>query len=166
MTAALVLLACVLVDGACSGFRASTGRTGLINHRSEDRYAAARGVGLVLVLLAPATLVAAVDILGGDTTFHQYDSAAKHMLQVLMPYAGIVLLALATYALLDWRRKYLAMALILGPFTLARPFIALAATAIGVATAHHALTVVAILLGTFGLLAVEPVAGRAWSHET
>ena len=114
---------------------------------------------------APATLVAAVDILEGGTTFHQYASTANHMLQVLVPYAAIVLLALATYALLDWRRKYLAMAVILGPFTLARPFIALAATAIGVTTVHHALTVVAILLGTFGVLAVEPVAGRAWSRE-
>lgn len=161
MTAIALLMAIVLVDGACSGFRASLGRTGLIHHLRRDRQASAGGVALVIILLAPAGVVAALDIAGGGSG-HEYGEAAAAMLEVLAPYASAVALALVAYAVLDWRRRYLAMALVLGPFTLARPIVALAALAVGLGHAHGLAMTTVLLLGTVAVLAVESIAGLAW----
>ena len=165
VTTTIVLTVIVLVDGACSGFRASTGRTGLIHHRRRDRRAAARGVALVIILVAPAGIVAGVDVLG-PRSGHEYAAAATAMLEVLLPYASVVALALAAYAVLDWRWSYLAMALILGPFTLARPIVALAAVAVGIGHARGLAMTAALVLGTLGVLAVEPIAGLTWRDDT
>ena len=55
---ALGLLAVVgVLDGAFAGFRASCGRTGLVDHRAEDRRATRRGLGVFAV--GAAAVVAA-----------------------------------------------------------------------------------------------------------
>jgi hypothetical protein len=159
VTAALLTLA--LLDGAFAGFRSSVGRTGTINHRNADLLAARRGTILVLILLTPVALLIAYNAL----THHrlaQYTRAGEYMLAIYVPYGALVLAALAVYALLGWRLKYLASAVILGPFTLLRPAVA-AAGAIFAAvhtpsTVGKALTVCAAL----AVLAVEPLADRLW----
>jgi hypothetical protein len=55
------LLALAILDGAFSGFRASVGRTGLIDHRAADRLAARRGVALALLALTPVIAGICVD---------------------------------------------------------------------------------------------------------
>ena len=55
---AISLLVLALLDGAFAGFRASLGRTGLINHRKSDYQAARRGAGLAGVLLTPVITAA------------------------------------------------------------------------------------------------------------
>jgi hypothetical protein len=135
MTAAVAvaLLTLALLDGAFAGFRASAGRTGLINHRQSDQRAARRGAGLVCVLLAPAIAVACAGVLAHPAKLDHYRRAGIAMLAIYGPYALLVLVALACYAALNWRLRYLAAAVILGPFTLLRPGIAVLGAAVAVA---------------------------------
>lgn len=164
MTAAvaIALLILALLDGSFAGFRASVGRTGLINHRQSDYQAARRGATLVCILLAPAVAEVSVDALVHPAHLEQYARAGTAMLEVYGPYALLVLIALACYAALNWRLKYLASALMLGPFTLLRPFIAILGAALGVTVGHGGAVAAAAGLSVIAVLAVEPLAGRLW----
>jgi SAM-dependent methyltransferase len=107
-----------------AGFRSSAGRTGLINHRQSDHQAARRGAVLAFVMLTPVIAATSRDIAIHPALMGDYTRAGIVMCAVYGPYALLVLTALACYATLGWRLKYLATALILGPFTLLRPGIA------------------------------------------
>ena len=88
------------------------------------------------------------------------------MLVVLLPYAAVVGLALGAYGVLGWRLKYIAMAVILGPFTLARPVVALG-SALAAACATDSVTVmIPVVLAIAAVLLVEPLAGRRWAPAT
>ncbi|GAA2477235.1 hypothetical protein [Terrabacter carboxydivorans] len=156
------LAALALVDGACSGFRSALGRTGLVDHAALDRRATLLGVRTVLLCL-PACSVFAVDVVGAGTPVETYAVAGEVMLIVLVPYAVVVLLALGAYAVLGWRQKYVAMALVLGPFTLVRPLVAVGAAVAGAYAAPSSAVVATIALATVAVLLVEPVAGRGWA---
>lgn len=151
MTATLLLVLAVL-DGAFSGFRSSVGRTGLVDHRRSDLLAYAIGAGAVLLTLAPAMTVA---LLG---EYDELGRAGAAALRVYLPYGALVLTALAAYGLLAWQVKYVASALILGPFTFARAPVAVAG---GVAAvwAEPSATLVAVL-AVAGVLVVEPLLDR------
>jgi hypothetical protein len=84
------------------------------------------------------------------------------MLAVYGPYALLVLIALAGYVTLDWRLRYLVSALILGPFTLLRPAIALLGAVLAAALSHDPVVAVAAGLSVVAVLAVEPLADRFW----
>ncbi len=164
MTAAIAaaLLVLALLDGSFAGFRASVGRTGLINHRRSDYQAARRGAVLICVLLAPAIADVCAEVLVHPAQLGQYTRAGRAMLAVYGPYALLVLSALACYAFLNWRLKYLASALILGPFTLLRPLVVILGAALGVTLSTDAAVVTAVGLSVVAVLAVEPLAGRLW----
>lgn len=156
------LAALALVDGACSGFRSALGRTGLVDHAALDRRATLLGVRTVALCLLPACSVFAVDVVVAKTPVEAYALAGGVMLVVLVPYAVIVLLALGAYAVLGWRQKYVAMALVLGPFTLVRPLVAVGAAVAGAYAAPSATVVATVALATVAVLLVEPLAGRGW----
>jgi len=164
MTAVLAtaLLALAILDGALAGFRSSAGRTGLIDHRRDDRQAARRGTGLACALLTPAVAVASADVAIRPGHLQDYSRAGTAMLAVYGPYALLVLTALACYATLNWQLKYLASALILGPFTLLRPGVAILGAALAMALARDVVTALAAGLSVMAVLAVEPLAGRLW----
>lgn len=168
MTAAvaITLLILALLDGSFAGFRASVGRTGLINHRRSDYLAARRGTSMVCILLAPAVAEASADVLVHPAHLGQYTRAGIAMLEVYGPYALLVLIALACYGALNWRLKYLASALILGPLTLLRPLIAILGAALGVTAGHDSAVAAAAGLSVVAVLAVEPLAGRLWYART
>jgi len=88
------------------------------------------------------------------------------MLAVYLHYGLVVLVALAAYATLSWRRRFLASALLLGPLTLVRPVVAL----VGAGAAWWAtrdLTIATLsLAAVVAVLAVEPIAGRRWYEGT
>jgi hypothetical protein len=67
---------------------------------------------------------------------------------------------------LNWRPKYLASALILGPFTLDPPVIAVLGAALGVALSNDAAVATAVGLSVIAVLAVGPLAGRLWYART
>lgn len=151
VAAALVLLAAS--DGAFSGFRSSVGRSGLVDHRAEDLRAQVRGLVLVALLLVPAAACALVE--PGEAV-----EAGTAMLLVYGPYGALALLALAAYGTLGWRRRFLAMALILGPLTLVRPFVAVAGGVLGVLATDAGTARTAVVLAVVAVLAVGPVCDR------
>jgi hypothetical protein len=159
---AIALLALALLDGALAGFRASLGRTGLINHRRSDYQAARRGAGLAGVLLTPVIIAACAGLLAHPARLGPYTRAGKAMLEVYGPYALLVLTALACYMALNWRLKYLATALILGPFTLIRPVIAILGGALALAQGYDPAVAVLAGLSVIAVLMVEPLASRVW----
>lgn len=158
--AVLILLA--IVDGACAGFRSSVGRTGLINHRSSDRRAACRGVSILAILLGPAVLLTGIVAVLEPASTGPYLHAGRIMLAVYAPYALVVLAALAVYTTLNWRKRYLASAVILGPSTLVRPVLVIIGAAVAVAATRDLAVAITVLLVVAAVLATEPVADRLW----
>jgi hypothetical protein len=157
---ALLLLA--LVDGACAGFRSSAGRTGLIDHRSADRHAGRRGGTLVAILLSPAMALTCIVVIIDPASTGPYLRAGKIMLAVYAPYALAVLAALAVFATLDWRKRYLASAVILGPFTFIRPALVVTGAVIAIATTRNIAVAITTVLAVIAVLTTEPGADRLW----
>jgi hypothetical protein len=162
---AAVLCALALVDAALAGFRASTGRNARIDKRAYYLRAAARGfagraVGLGLVaLLACSVLGTAAD---SADRYGDLVRAGTRMLQVLAPFAVLVVLALLAYLLLPMRESTFTMLVGLGPFTLVRPVVVVAATAWSVVGADDWLVWAVAVTAATGVLAVEPTVHRRW----
>jgi len=156
------LLVLAILDGAFSGFRASVGRTGLIDHRAADRLAARRGVALALLALTPVVAGICVDVAARPDRMPAYAHAGLAMLAVDGTYGVVVLGALACYLTMSWRKRYLASAVLLGPLTLARPAIALLGGALGAIVSHDPLTTAFVIAAVSAVLVVEPAAGRIW----
>ena len=156
----VVLCVLALLDGCFSGFRAAAGRDGRIDKRAYARAACAQGTrwGLaVIVALAVCSLAALADEPGRYTEFVR---AGTRMLLVLVPYAVLVLGALLGY--ISLRRtslQTLMTTLILGPFTLMRPLIVVAAVLLGLTVQDSAVRAVTVLSGVL-VLAVEPLMRR------
>ena len=79
---------------------------------------------------------------------------------VVLAAGALVLLALSAHVVLDWRRRFVASALVLGPFTLGRPAVALGGAAAGAWLSGDARVAVLGLAAGGAVLAVEPLAGR------
>lgn len=163
VAAALLVLA--ILDGTFAGFRSSLGRTGLLDHRRSDVRASLRGGVLVIALLALPVAAASIDASARPHRRHLYRRAGEAMLAVYGPYAALVLLALLVYATLGWRLKYLATAVILGPFTLLRPVIALAGALVAAFAADDVLVALIGCLAVGAVLAVEPIADGVWHAD-
>lgn len=117
---------------------------------------------MACALLAPVIAAVCADAYIHPGHLGDYTRAGTAMLAIYGPYALLVLIALACYATLSWRLRYLASALILGPFTLLRPGSAILGTAAGVAASHDTAVAMAAILSVIAVLAVEPLAGRLW----
>ncbi len=164
MTAAVAagLLALAFLDGAFASFRSSAGRTGLIDHRQSDHRAARRGAGLVCVLLTPVIALVCADVILHHARIQAFTRAGEAMLTIYAPYALLVLAALACYAVLGWRQRYLASAVILGPLTLLRPPVAILGAALSATAGHNVVVAACAGLSVLAVLAVEPIADRHW----
>jgi hypothetical protein len=84
------------------------------------------------------------------------------MLRVYAPYGAVFFVALAAYLLLPWRIRFLATAVVMGPFTWVRPLVALAGGLLGVLAADRGVTRAAVVLAVVAVLAVPHVADRLW----
>ncbi|HEX4090455.1 MAG TPA: oxidoreductase [Trebonia sp.] len=156
------LLALAILDGAFAGFRASVGRTGLIDHRAADWLAARRGVALALLALGPVIAGVSVEVAAEPGRLAAFTRAGLAMLAVDGLYAMVVLGALGCYLTMGWRTRYLASAVLLGPLTLARPAVAVLAGALGAIVGHDPLAAGFASAAVVAVLAVEPAAGRIW----
>jgi hypothetical protein len=160
VVAALLVLGAL--DGAFAGFRSSCGRTGLIRHRRQDVVAHLRGLAVSAALLTPVAAVVLADVLMRPDRWDAYLRAGHAMLVLYLPFGAIVLAGLAGYALLSWRRRFLATALILGPFTFARPFVAVAGLGLAARAGSDLLVTATATAAVAAALAVEPVLDRWW----
>lgn len=91
-----------------------------------------------------------------------YLRAGTIMLAVYAPYALAVLAALAVFATLDWRKRYLASAVILGPFTFIRPALVVIGAVIAVAATRNIAVAITTVLAVIAVLMTEPGADRLW----
>ncbi|MGW4399840.1 oxidoreductase [Amycolatopsis nivea] len=161
----LVLGALALVDTALAGFRAATGRNARIRKRPYYLTASRRGLasgaaGLgFLASLIVATLAASAD---PGARYAELAKAGTRMLQVLTPFAAVVVASLLAYWLLPMRGSTFVILIGLGPLTLARPAVVLAAAAWSVAPSDDWLAWTVALAAAAGVLAVEPLVHRRW----
>lgn len=165
VTVPLALCLIALVDAGFAGFRAATGRNALIRKRVYYQRAARRGLwcgtaglGLV-VLLCAATFALTTD---PAARYDELVRAGTRMLQVLTPFAVLVAASIVAYWVLPMRGSTFVILVGLGPFTLVRPVVVLAAVAWSVAGAADWLVWTVALAAAAVVLAVEPVVHHRW----
>jgi hypothetical protein len=164
----LALVAVALVDATFAGFRASTGRNARIDKRRYSYQAARRGLAAGSVSLLAVSVVLGAGLLvarDAGRTYDALDDAGGRMLLVLLPYAAVVLVSIAAYRLLPTRESTFVILIGLGPFTVVRPLVVLAAAAMAVHGAHLWLVWAGTLLSAGGVLLVEPWVHRRWYRE-
>jgi hypothetical protein len=160
---ALLLGILCLTDAAFAGYRDVAGRDARIFKAELHRRAVRRGLraGLVVgALVLAASLVAIAP--SPATRFAELEVTARSMLPVLAVYATLVLAALGLWAAADAELRTLASVIVLGPFTLLRPWVIVLAAALG---AWNAPSVPAALVAVWACtleLAVGPWLARAW----
>jgi hypothetical protein len=171
MAAAIPLLLCLLAmtDAAFCGFRAAAGRDARIFKNDYFRRAIRRGLaqgfltsalvaaGIAgMLLLSPAPLERLAEL----------SSTARSMLWVLFPYATLVLAALGVWLAAEADARTLASVLLLGPFTLIRPWVIVAAAVVGALYAPN-LAVALAAVGACGLqLTIEPLLDWRYTRAT
>lgn len=152
-----VLLAVVtLLDGCFAGFRAAAGRDARIDKRNYARAACTTGTraGVLVLALLSAYSLSVLALRPGS--YDAFVRAGTRMLLVLLPYAVLVLLALALYVAVPRTGvQTLSSTLVLGPFTLARPLVVLLAVLLGGIGAEPVVAAGVVLAGLL-VLAVEP----------
>lgn len=163
--APILLATLAVVDAGFSGFRDAAGRNPRIRKQPYFRRAVRRGLQggavacaavatLVLLLLARAPAPA--------ETLAALSQAAGALVVSFGVYATCVLLALGVWLAAEPDLRTLASVLILGPFTLIRPWW-IGATCLW--TAAHAVTIevaIAALGAAAAQLAIEPWLARGW----
>ena len=164
----VALASIALVDGALAGFRAATGRNGRIRKRDYYAVALRRGLGTgaaVLGCLALALAVALGAAADPAARYADLTGAGATVLWVIGPFAALVVASLAGYAVLPRGPATFLILLGLGPFTLIRPWITVAAGAAAAWTAPNWQTAACAVLATLSVLVVEPLVHRRWYRE-
>lgn len=168
MSAAVVagaLLVLALLDGAFCGFRSAHGRDGRVRRPGAVRRSHARGTLTAAVVVAPVVVAASLDVLARPAALAAYERAGAAMLAVYVPYALVVLLAMVAYAVLDWRHRFLATAVVLGPGTFLRPAVAVVGALVAVRAAADVRVAVLGLAAVVGVLLVEPLLDQGWRRR-
>lgn len=160
-----LLVALALVDAMLCGFRDAAGRCLPIEKAGYYRRAVARGLVAGLIVLAGLGAVAglligtAADPAGSYSTMC---SAGASMVWVYGSYATLVFLALGGYLIPDEDVSTLATVIILGPFTMLRPWVIWAGAAAAIVAAREVRTAVLAVAAATVMSGLEPALGRAW----
>lgn len=165
LVAPSVLATLALVDAGFSGFRDAAGRNPRIRKEGYYRRAVRRGLwagalgcvavaSLVVVLVARAPMPA--------ETFAALSSAAEALVWSLGVFATAVLLALGVWLAAEPDLRALASVIILGPFTLIRPWWIAVSCVWAAASTASAEVAVAALGAAAAQLAIEPWLARGW----
>ncbi|QFZ24482.1 oxidoreductase [Saccharothrix syringae] len=161
----VVLVLLWLVDAGFAGFRAATGRNARIDKRVYHLVAAGRGLAVGAAGLGVVAVPALVALAGAADVGARYDGlvgAGVRMLQVLLPFAGLLAAALPAYWLLPMRESAFVVLVGLGPFTLVRPVVVVAAAGWAAAGSGDWLVWAVAVAAAVGVLVVEPVVHRRW----
>jgi hypothetical protein len=158
MTTAITLYLLATLDAAFSGYRAAAGRNALIEKGRYYRRAMLRGAlwgqGSVGVGLLPVLV-----FLGREPERRAALStllvAGHSMLAVYLPYAAVVLGALAARRVASVDLRSLTSTLVFGPLTLARPAVAVLGVALGLLEARRLALVPVAVIGLALMLSIE-----------
>ncbi|HEU4594756.1 MAG TPA: hypothetical protein VFS10_06275 [Pyrinomonadaceae bacterium] len=159
----LLLWALATLDAAFIGYREAAGRNALIDKRAYYRHAMMRGalIGQAAVgLLAVATGVALLVSPEPLKLVRDLQEVGGRMLVVYLPYALIVLITFAVRAAPSVDLRSITSVVIFGPFTLARPVVAVAGLAWGLLSAPRFASLLLGVLALSLMLGLEFVLGR------
>lgn len=132
---AVALVALALIDGALLGFRAAAGRAGLVDQRRDRRRAIAIGVAYAAAIAVGGVLLAlALTALQGPALWPELLAAGGAAVRVYTIFAMLVLAALALWLIPVADLRTAVSVTVLGPGTMARPWVLLAGLASAVAT--------------------------------
>lgn len=154
-----------VMDGAFSGFRAVQGRDGRIDKRGLLRSAQRRAARWTLLGLNGLLALFGMDWLCSPdraALVLDAESLAGEILWRAVPFAALVLVTVCLTAVPSVDLQSLASVLVLGPMSLARPYIL--ATGVAAAWLDNPRSDLGLLcaLATAGLLGLERLLGRAW----
>jgi len=124
------------LDAAFVGFREAAGRSGLVRKSAYYARAMRRAAFLGQGALGATGIVALMFYLGASepaALAASYGRAASHMLYALVPYAAVVLAALAVRQVPVVDVQALMNVTILGPFTALRPVVLVGGAALAIA---------------------------------
>jgi len=110
------------VDGTLCGFRAAAGRNPRIFMTGYYRRALVRGAVFAVATIAVFLLVA-LGLVGAGVAWTELELTAARLVMVYGAFASLVLLALGLYLVGSFDFAVLASVLVLGPFTLLRPWV-------------------------------------------
>lgn len=130
---AILLYAMATLDSGLVGFRVAAGRNLAIRKRAYYLQAMRRSFWAGQALLGVSALVAFATLglsADADSTWRDFLIAARNLLWAYAPYSVLVLLALAFYLIPKHDSRAIATVVILGPFTLLRPYVFLIGLAI------------------------------------
>jgi hypothetical protein len=170
-----VIVSFALLDTTLAGFRAAIGRDGRIDKTAYHRAALWLGFRVGLGVCAFMACLTGAVVFGGPDGPLVYDQLiviGQHMLLPLGAFAFLVLTALALYLLTNTELRTLATVIILGPFTLARPFVIVLATFYGLwFSASFGASVLTATASLSVLLAERWLEARlartvSWTHPT
>ncbi|UZN03776.1 hypothetical protein [Cellulomonas sp. S1-8] len=164
-TVASALLVLALLDGAFCGFRSAHGRDGRVLRPGAVLRSHVQGGLTAAAVLAPVVVGASLDVVARPAALAAYERAGTAMLAVYVPYAVVVLLAVAAYAVLDWRHRFLATAVVLGPGTFLRPAVAVVGALLAVRVASDARVATLAVAAVVAVLVVEPILDRGWRRR-
>jgi hypothetical protein len=161
-----LLLACLAItDGGFAGFRDAAGRDARIFKAEFFRRAVRRGLrfGFVGVAISGALVAGAVLLAPHpQARLEELVAGGAWMLPVLAVYATAVLVALGVWSAAEADLRTLASVVILGPFTLIRPYVIAGAALLG-AWKAGSFPAALVTIAVCGVqLALEPWMGRAW----
>lgn len=161
----VLLGALALTDGAFAGYRDAAGRDAHIFKADYYRRAVRRGMRVALGTSALAASIAAGVVITAPSPsacVAELVVTAHAMLVVLGAYASLVLGALGLWAAAEADLRTLASVVVLGPFTLIRPWVIAAAGVIGALYAPSPRAAIVAIAACALQAWVEPQLGRAW----
>lgn len=159
-----LLVALALVDAMFCGFRDAAGRNLAIDKRAYFRRAIARGLAagaLAVVLLAAFAALLITTAPVPAAVYSDMISAGATMVWIFATYATLVFAALLAYLVPSTDVSTLATVIVLGPFTMLRPWVVAAGAIAAALTAREPRTAVLALVAGAVLASLERLLGRA-----
>lgn len=167
MTVPVLLVALAVLDGAFAGFRAEAGRLPMIRKRGAHARALARGAAagaVTCAILGGLTIIALSASSDAEADYAELVRMGSLLLLPFGGYAGLVLLALVVFAFAQHEVRTFATVAILGPFTLARPWLVIGAAAWVTSGSARAVPIALTWIASIAVLAtgvaLDRLAGR------
>ena len=163
MATVILLYLLATVDGALIGYRLAAGQSALVDKGGYFVRSMVRGVLLVQPVIALAAFMAILLLLvasdPGRLT-QELVAMGQRMLEVYVPYAILVLGALALRTIPSVGVRVATSVIVLGPATAARPYVVIAGVLwAGLASLRPEIWLAATLLACL-MLAIEPLLQR------
>jgi hypothetical protein len=162
MTIAIALAVLAVFDALLAGFRGAAGRDGLIDKRRYFRAAIVRAGLLALCLVGFNIGVVAVLVASGGS-WAAFVHAGVVCVWIFGSFATLTVIAIALWFVRDPDTQLLATVIVLGPFTLVRPFVIAGGLAIAAASSSEPRVWIAACVAAITMLSFERFAGRAYA---